>query len=164
MKHKVNLIYILLLVLVCLASVLILYHTNNSAENNNTTKTTINSFIIHGVLTEFNSKGFIKTQITAEKAIHFQPQDTTELLKPTIITYTTNRIPIHIHADHGFSNKTNDKIILKGHVIVHQLSSKSSPDTVLKTTELTLYPKRSVASTEKAVTLYRPGTVIHSTG
>ncbi|OGT43875.1 MAG: LPS export ABC transporter periplasmic protein LptC [Gammaproteobacteria bacterium RIFCSPHIGHO2_12_FULL_40_19] len=162
MKYKLTL-YIILFLCIAVASVLILRHKTTEAPPT-AQKNTIDSFITQGTFTEYNEQGLIKTKMTAAHVTHFKESGITHFTKPYIITYTENRTPWHIHADRADSNKTGTKIILQGHVTVHQLPTKQNAETTITTTELTVFPKESRAVTDKAITVSRPGTVIHGTG
>lgn len=163
MKHSLSVIYVVLFALLGLSSMYILHHDRTHKHPIFTT--TINSFIIHAKFTEYNTLGQVKTIITADRVTHFQQSGISIFEKPYIISYTEkNRTPWHIHANRAISNKSGDKIILRGHVIVHQLPTSLHAEATIKTTELTIFPKASRAVTNKAVTIIRPGTIINGTG
>lgn len=151
---KLTLLYIFLSICICTASVFILQHANQPVKI--AEKTTIDSYVIGAIYTEYNSKGQIKTKMTAEKITHYQPQGTSVIEKPFIITYAADRTPWHIHADKAESDATGKKIILQGHVTIHEFPTKAHSETTIKTTELTLFPKKSLAETNKPVTLSQP--------
>lgn len=163
MKHKSIIIYLILFVLLGIASLFILHHTKKTEEKL-PQKTSIDTFVHDATFTEYNEQGLIKTKIRAEKLIRYQPQGTTVFKKPFIITYTQSRRPWHIYADEGISDRTGQKIILKGHVIAHELPTAQLGGATIKTSEVTLYPKESRAETNQSVILIRPGMVIHGTG
>lgn len=162
MKYKLS-FYIILFLGIAIASILILQHTNTKTPPS-TQKNTIDNFIVNGSFTEYNEQGLIKTKMNALNITHFKESGVAEFDKPFIVTYTDDRTPWHIHADHAVSNKAGTKIILQGHVTVHQLPTKQHEETTITTTELTVFPKESRAVTDKAITLARPGTLIHGIG
>src|SRR3990167_10058090 len=162
MKYKLT-FYIILFLCISVASVLILRHTKTQAPLTSQ-KNTVDSFILQGAFTEYNEQGLIKTKMNAITITHFQKSGATQFEKPYIVTYTENRTPWHIRADQGVSDKTGSKIILTGHVNVHELQTAQHAETTITTTELTIFPKESRAVTDKMITLSRPGTVIHGTG
>ncbi len=164
MKSKLAVSYGVIIAAICIASVFILHHTKRQHAQNTIQKDTISSFIHNAAITEYNANGQIKTKITAETVTQYQETGSTLFKKPIIITYTADHTAIHIHADQATTNKSNDKIILQGHVIVHKLQTAKHAESTLKTTELTVYPKESRAETDKSVTLSRPGTVIDGKG
>lgn len=163
MKHKLTIIYLILFILIGVVSVFILHHAATTTKTVSQ-KTIINTFVHEATFTEYNKKGLVKTKIRAQKMTHYQPQGTTVFEKPFIITYSDNRTPWHIRADQAISDRTGQKIILIGNVTAHELPTAQQTGTMIKTTEITLFPKESRAETDKPVVLTRPGTIIDGTG
>src|SRR3990167_10393780 len=120
MKYKLTL-YVIIFLCVAAASVLILQHTNTEAPPPMSQENTIAGFVVNGSFTEYNEQGLVKIKMNASSITHFRESGITHFVKPYIVTYTENRTPWHIHADRADSNKTGTKIILQGHVTVHQL-------------------------------------------
>lgn len=163
MKNKLTIIYLILFLLLGVASIFILHHAVK--HNHKPKKPTINSFIIHAKFIEYNQYGQVKIIITSIKVTHMQTLGITYFEKPRIIGYTEkNRTPWHIHADLAISNQSGSKIILRGHVIAHQLPTSLHAESTITTSELTVFPKEARAITEKKVTIVRPGTIITGTG
>lgn len=165
MKYRLS-IYIMIFALICVASEMILKHTAQPVvtTTHSPEKNTVDSFLIHPIVTQYDKDGFIKMKMTADKLTHYKMSGETVLEKPFIITYSEKNTPWHIHADRAISNKAGDRIVLKGHVNVHELQTAQHPETTITTTELTVFPKESRAVTDKFVTLSRPGTLIHGVG
>ncbi|EKD77894.1 MAG: hypothetical protein ACD_42C00134G0003 [uncultured bacterium] len=131
----------------------------------NNQQKTINNFVINAKYSEYNKQGEIKTIVTADKITQFQPDNNSVFTQPRIITYTDqDRTPWHIQADEGSSDQTAKKIILRGHVIAVKLKTKKTPSITIKTTKLTIFPKKSLAITNQPVVLSRPDTIIHGIG
>ncbi|PIZ03908.1 MAG: LPS export ABC transporter periplasmic protein LptC [Gammaproteobacteria bacterium CG_4_10_14_0_8_um_filter_38_16] len=165
MKYKLPIIYSLIFVCICLASIFILLHANQLESQTITGKTQIDNFIIQANSTEYNQQGQVKVKMTSEKIRHFLPQKTSIFTKPRIIAYTENRTPWHIQADQAIVNSTGEKIILQGHVVIRELPAKQPAEiTTIKSNEITLFPKESRATTKQPVTLSRPGVTIHGVG
>jgi lipopolysaccharide export system protein LptC len=163
MKHKSIIIYIILFILLGVASAFILHHTKK-IETTLPQKRTVDTFVHNATFTEYNQQGLIKTKIHAAKIFHYQPQGTTFFEKPFIITYTENRRPWHIRANQGTSDRTGQKIILSGNVIARELPMAEHAGTIIKTAEITIYPKKFLAETNESVMLIRPGMTLHGTG
>lgn len=160
--NKLTLLYILLSVCICTASFFILRHTAQPIKA--AQKTIIGSYLLGATYTEYNAQGLIKTKMRAEKITRFYPEGNSIFQKPLIITYAADRTPWHIRADSGESDRTGEKIILQGHVMIHELPSSAHSAITITTTALTLFPKESRAETDEAVTLSRPGTTINGKG
>lgn len=163
MKYKLTL-YLVIFLCVAVGSVLILRHSNMEAPPPMAQQNTIAGFVVNGSFTEYNEQGLVKIKMNASSITHFKESGITHFIKPYIVTYTEDRTPWHIHADHAVSNKTNTEIILQKHVTIHELQTARHAETTITTTELTIFPKKSRAITDKGVTLSRPGMVIHGTG
>lgn len=154
--------YTLLIILLCAISIFILHHGNIISRLKK--KDSMDSFVLNPSYTQYNDAGEIKTKAIAKKFMHFSPSGTSHFTKPFIITYTDDRTPWHIRADHGIANKTGDKIILSGHVFIRQLPTKTQAECKIISTELTIFPNKYIMTTDKAVTLSHPGVIIHGTG
>src|SRR3990167_4366020 len=148
MKHKLIIIYLILFILIGVASIFILHHAATIAKTL-PQKTIISTFVQNATFTEYNEKGDVKTKIRAQKITHYQPQGTTIFEKPFIITYSENRTPWHIRADQAISDRTGQKIILTGNVTAHELPTAQQTETTIKTTEITVFQKESRAETNK---------------
>jgi lipopolysaccharide export system protein LptC len=159
---KLTLLYIFLSICICTASFFILRNTTQPVKI--TPKTVIASYAIDATYTEYNAQGLIKTSVDAKKITRYLPQGNSIFEKPFIVTYAADRTPWHIHADSGESDRTGEKIILQGHVIIHELPTSTHPETMIQTAEITLFPKLSRAETNAAVILSRPGMTIYGKG
>ncbi len=114
--------------------------------------------------TEYNRQGQIKAMMSAKTIKQYQPSGTIVFEKPFILAYGNNRAPIHVRADKATANKSINKIIMSGSVVIHQLKTKKDPETTIQTSQLIVFPKKSQAITNKPVVITRPGIIIHSIG
>lgn len=163
LNKKILYTYIFLFILIALASVLILHHTTIQRMQTSP-DTAIDGFSDNATLTEYNHHGEIKTMVSAKNAIHLEKSGNTQFKKPFIITYSTDRTPWHIHADQGISDKNGHLLVLQNNVVIHALSAHHHPETRITTSTLSILPKESRAFTHQAVTVSRPGIVIHGVG
>ncbi|HLD84247.1 MAG TPA: LPS export ABC transporter periplasmic protein LptC [Coxiellaceae bacterium] len=162
MKQSLRL-YLFVFIAVGFSSIFILHHSGSQEQS--TEDSLINSYILNAQFTEYNPDGSLKIKMTSDKITHWENTGETLFTKPYLITFTeVNHDPWHIHADEGVSNKAGDQLVLKNNVVIHELKTKQQPEVTITTTELTLFPKTSRATTDKAVTLTRPGSVIHGVG
>src|SRR3989338_1784640 len=156
---KQRLFYIGLFTIVCLISLWILHSARTMYFNEG--RGVIASYLSHAVLTEFNAQGQIKTRITADRVTHFDENNQTTFQNPAILIYSEDRsAPWKIQADAGESDKSGDTLRLFGHVVAQQLSNDKHPETTIKTTTLTLYPKKSFITSTATATIIRPDTTI----
>lgn len=124
----------------------------------------VNAFMINPTYRDFNKNGTLHSQLSANLMEHYVRHDISVFTKPVILIYTDERIPWHITAEHGKSQNGTKEVLLYNNVILHQPQQPSHPETTINTSELTVYPPRSFAETNKKVKITRPGTVIHGKG
>src|SRR3989338_8905012 len=160
MRLRMSNFYLILFSLIVFASILILHRAANTLHLGN--QSSINSFVSDANFIEYNHTGQIKTKITAKDIT--QRQDYILFKNPYIETYTDNRAPWQIRADQAISDQQGKKVVLQGHVIIHELKQTDTPATTIKTSELTLFPRKSFATTDKSVAIYRPGVILHGIG
>ncbi len=163
MKHKSIIVYLILFLLIGIASIFILHHEKKITINT-LSQNTIDTFIHKATFTEYDKQGLVKTKVYSNKVVHYQVKNSIVFEKPFITSYAENRTPWHIRADQATSDNTGDKIILNGHVVAHELSARGQAGTVVKTSALTVFPKLSQLETDQPVTLTRPGIMIYGVG
>lgn len=145
------------------SSAYILHHKKTSPVTFSK-KEIMDSESYQATFTQYNQQGQVKVMMSAQTIKQYQPSGTIVFEKPFILAYGENRTPIHIRANKAIANKSANKIIMSGSVTIHQLKTKSDPETTIQTSELIVFPKKSQAITNKPVVITRPGMVIHSAG
>lgn len=163
-KNKTRILYLSLLALICVISIAILHHAGQQEKLASQKSENVDSFVIQGINTEYDQNGKLKTKIISEMITHLHREKTSFLKNPRIILYTENNTPWHIRADQAMTNKKGDQVVLQDHVIIHQLATAQEPETTITTTQLIIFPKKSMATTSQAVTLSRPGVTINGVG
>jgi lipopolysaccharide export system protein LptC len=124
----------------------------------------MNSFMMQPEYQQFNNKGQLHSRLEADQMKHLRPHNISLFTKPRILIYTDDRIPWHITSHYGKSLNGNKTIYLYDHVILHQPPQPHHPETTITTSFLTIYPKRALATTDRKVTITRPGSIIHGKG
>ncbi len=115
--------------------------------------------------TTYDKQGQINAILTTPSIVHFNKGDYANLTKPFFTLLDKNKVPWQISAAYGkFYQGKKERFFLWDKVIVKQLPGVHSSQTKLTTSELTYYPKTSVAHTDKAVTITQPGSIMHSVG
>jgi len=116
-------------------------------------------------ISKYNALGAIKGIMTSTKLTHDQKQNIIYMQKPFFILYDKNRTPWHISSLHGKNYQDEkSKTDLWGNVRVKEMPGKDSHHTDMSTTQLTYYPQRNFAHTDKPVTIKEPGSIMHSIG
>lgn len=164
MKYRLLLIYLLLFLFIAIASLLILRHTTQTPQH--PLHSTLDSYVQEASMIEYNQKGRLQSNISAEKIEHFESKthEFTLFIKPHMIRYDNNQTPWHIHADKATRDQTGAMITLEGNVVIYKLATAAHPATTIKTSQLIYYPNTARAVTKKAVTMIRPEMTIHGTG
>lgn len=112
----------------------------------------------------FNPQGLLSGQITSPKAVHYPKENVTVFTKPKVLLKTSNDKPWYVTANNGRSRDGDREVFLWGNVLVHQPATKTTINTVIKTTQLTIHPNQETASTTQPVTIIRPGSHTHAIG
>ncbi len=162
MKQKMYRLFLFVFVLLTIFSIFILHHSHNGART--TKNKIISSFADHATYEVFNREGSMKSTTTASQITHFKNSEDTFFTKPQMTTFTINRTPWHISAYHAKSNESNERIFLWGHVNIQQLSQQNHTKTTIETSELTIFPKQSRATTSKPITIYRHDSIVQGKG
>ncbi|MCB1826909.1 MAG: LPS export ABC transporter periplasmic protein LptC, partial [Coxiellaceae bacterium] len=124
----------------------------------------VNAFMVQAKYVDYDKDGALHSQLEANQMKHYVKQDTSLFTKPKILIYTEDRTPWYITSDYGKSQNGTKKVLLYSNVTLYQPPKPNHPETTITTSELTVYPKRSFAETDKKVKIKRPGTVIHGKG
>lgn len=154
-------IYIFAAILLGIMSIVILNHRTLTQYNN---RDSIDSYGTNVTLREYDENGRLKSILYAVSIKHYEKSGKTVAEKPDLTTHEDNNIVWHITANEGTLNKTGDQLILSGNVILHQLPTKESPETLVKTILLIINPKTSIATTQAFVTLKRGDDTVSGTG
>ncbi|MDP1574105.1 MAG: LPS export ABC transporter periplasmic protein LptC [Coxiellaceae bacterium] len=163
MKHLSIITYILAFALFFAAGFFLLHsHSLHLLTDN---KNSFDHYATDLEVTDYDEAGHVKSILKAELATHYTNSGETIFKNPHLHTIgTENNLPWHIRSDKAVLNKAQDQAVLTGHVIVHQLSVPGHPDLLIKTSKLIAFLKTSKASTDKPVTIIRPGTILHGVG
>lgn len=136
-------------------------------NKNKTPETSIsraNSYMINSQTRKFNDQGLQAFSLTTIRGQFFKHQDKFVMDKPKIKANSGNpgKAPWHLTANTGTVFERGKRIVMQGDVNAWQ----PAPDgnTQIKTTQLTFYPDRDVAETDRKVYLSSPGTRINGVG
>lgn len=124
----------------------------------------VNAFMTQPIYQDYDENGLLHSQLKADLMKHYIRHDSAIFIKPQILIYTDDHIPWHITADYGKSQDGKKTVFLYNHVILHQPSEPDHPEITIYTSELTVYPERSFAETNRKVMIKRPDTTIHGKG
>lgn len=111
-----------------------------------------------------NKMGTPTMRIESPKVIHYQQNDSTELLTPHVIIYRDSPEPWHITANHAKTKDGANEITFWENVIIHHLADSDNPVTTMSTSTLTIFPNQKIAKTADAVIVNQPSTTVHGVG
>lgn len=161
-SNKVFWVIIAGFLLAILLSWLSIHHIVKQQPDQQASKATEPSSIINNAnYVHTNDQGKVTETLIAPKIIHFDKNDSSTLIEPTVTLYG-NKAPWVITAKTGYSYHGSEKIILKDDVKIRQHNKDG--DTILTTTEATIWPKKKFASTEALVTIIQPGSSVQGKG
>ena len=130
----------------------------------NTLTTTADAMISNLNVQQFNSDGLLVHTLETPLVKHI-PKDNTHWFKSPIIKVAQENGPaweiqaLQAHALHG-----GETITFSNDVIAYQAAGPKTPESIIKTDEITYFPQKKEVLTEKIITLQQPGTFVESKG
>lgn len=124
----------------------------------------VDHFLNDATIINFNLQGIPRSQITGSRLLHYPGEEDAELLDPHIILHREEGSPVLITADKGWVNKDGSRVFFKGHTIVERKKSHSNSFSRLDTPELTIWPNKEFAETDKHVKITTDTIVATGTG
>lgn len=99
----------------------------------------------------FNTAGTISTHVSAPQMTYTNYTKQASFTKPYITVYQDHAAPWVITANSGTADQTSGLYRLIGHVLLIQGPSKKSKSILISTSELTIYPDKHIAETDKSI-------------
>ncbi|MBI2785924.1 MAG: LPS export ABC transporter periplasmic protein LptC [Legionella longbeachae] len=124
----------------------------------------IDTTISHVTVRQFNQDGELVNFLTTPLMQHLQKDDIYLFQKPNIKVHQDKQPPWNISSKTAKSFEGGKRITFIGNVKVHQEKGKNTQESILKTEEITYFPKEKKASSHLLVTYEQPGNIIQSTG
>jgi len=120
-------------------------------------------------LKDFNSRsmtltGDLKQRIRSEYMQHFVDDDSTELTKPKITMYSTDKPDLNIESDTGYISADGELILLNGAVNIKRSALKNIAPLEIDTHNLRVQIPNDFAETDEFVTIKSAGNTIQGTG
>ena len=111
-----------------------------------------------------NKQGSASLKIQAPKMEHYAEDDTTHIDYPRVTVYRQSPEPWYINSDHAEASNGLEEIVFSDNVVIHHPTDNGNPETTMNTASLTVFPDKKQASTDNAVVIIQPDTVIHAVG
>jgi len=132
----------------------------------NTTKQHINkpknpdAIAVNVTYTKMDKNGQIHSVINTPKLIHYPYLDSSTFQNPDIIMINPHQQPWHITADHGNSRYGTKIIRLFGNVKLQQKAGPNNKKLTIMTDTATMYLHNKYITTDRPVTILRPGNIL----
>jgi LPS export ABC transporter protein LptC len=153
--------------LTAIATLMVIVSLFFAEQNINSTTsaphTGYDAFVEHLHQTQFDKTGARNSVFSAPSIKHYAKDAHSLVLNPHIVMHNKKGI-WNVTADTATTSPDNSKIYLKGHVVITQPATSTSPKTIIKTNYATVYPKRSYATTKAYVTINRATTMLAGQG
>lgn len=112
----------------------------------------------------FGEAGVPKSKIIGDHIYHYPGKEDSEITTPKITLFRDIGPPVYVTADHGWVNKEGTRLILKGHTLIKREKSETNQFSQLESPELTIWPNRDYAETDKAVKITTDTTIATGIG
>ncbi|MCK5662466.1 MAG: LPS export ABC transporter periplasmic protein LptC [Thiotrichaceae bacterium] len=112
----------------------------------------------------FGEAGVPKSKIIGDHIYHYPDKEDSEITTPKITLFRDIGPPVYVTADHGWVNKEGTRLILKGHTLIKREKSETNQFSQLESPELTIWPNRDYAETDKAVKITTDTTIATGIG
>ncbi|WP_028388477.1 LPS export ABC transporter periplasmic protein LptC [Legionella fairfieldensis] len=112
----------------------------------------------------FDLAGKVVNYLQSPEMQHIPHNNTHFFKSPQIAVSQGDQPAWEISAAQAQALNGGEEIIFIHDVIIHQSRSNHTQESTLKTEKLSYFPKDKLASTQSAVQLEQPGTIVHSQG
>ena len=111
----------------------------------------------------FDLEGGLQYVLTAKKMLHYADDESTDVLDPALNYYGGSR-PARVTARHASVSKDGKELILSDDVRMVRAASHDTPELVLTTSQMYLYPDDNIARSTVPVTISEGTSVIRGEG
>ncbi len=127
-------------------------------------KSVADTFFNDTTIIDFGDNGLPESKIIGKQLFHYPGKEDSEIIMPVITLFRAVGAPVLVNADRGWINKDGSRILLKGHTIIERHKTRFNKYSRLETPELTIWPDRDYAETDKAVKISSEATVATGIG
>lgn len=119
-------------------------------------------FIVeHFTVRRFGPEGSLQHTVQAPRMVHYPDDESTTVTNPQVAFHRTP--PSHLSADSAWLSKDAKEVRLEGNVRVVR-AGDGTPDTVVTTTQLNVFPDEETARSDAAVTITHGLSIVNGTG
>ena len=164
-KRKSLLLTFTLILVICCSFYIINHSKKTHAQQpSSSSAETFAAFMTDVAYSEYNNKGQLQARIFSSNMKYYEQTQSIHFDKPKILVYTKKRKPWGITAEFGESLNDNQQIHLWKNVTLHQSKHKGNAETTINTSELTIYPQKSYAESQREVTIHHLNAVAQGKG
>ncbi len=125
---------------------------------------TVDTTVTELTLKQYNKDGILTNQLLSPLMEHIPKGNVHWFHQPHIVIVQDNDPAWDIRSLKAKSMDGGKSIVFIKQVVVHQNPGEKTPESTLKTEEITYYPEEKKATTQMFVTFEQPGNIIQSTG
>jgi lipopolysaccharide export system protein LptC len=155
-----------LLILTLLAGLTFwLEHTSRVVEEHNDGRYrhdpdyTVDNF----TLRRLDAQGKLEYSLVADAMLHYPDDDSTEVIAPRL-THVGRPQPMHLSAKRAHVSKDGNEVVLYEDVRAVREATAKDPEVVVTTSQLSVYPDRDFAVTDKPVRIVQGQSVMNGVG
>jgi len=119
----------------------------------------VNNFTVR----RYNLAGGLEQVLTAKEMLHYLDDDSTEVSAPTLTYYGADR-QTQVTARQALLTNKGKEVLLTGDVRLVRAATADSPELVVTTTEMKVYPDEKIARSSAPVTIVQGQSIITGGG
>ncbi len=100
---------------------------------------------------QLGDTGLIRYTLRAKKMVHYPDDDTSHFDDVTFTSLEPDAPTLMVRSDHAVRSEKKDEVVFTGNVVVTRDPTQNQPLTVIKTSVLTVYPRRGIGKTDQPV-------------
>ncbi len=102
---------------------------------------------------QLGDTGLIRYTLRAKKMVHYPDDDTSHFDEVTFTSLEPDAPTLMVRSDHAVRSEKKDEVIFTGNVVVTRNATQDQPLTVIRTSVLTVYPRRGIGKTDQPVSV-----------
>ncbi len=122
------------------------------------------SFFNAATIINFGENGLPKSRVIGKQLFHYPDHEDSEIIAPVITFFRATGSPVLITADRGWINEAGTRVFLKGHTVIERAKTAQNAYSKLETPELTIWPDKEYAETDKKVKISSESTIATGVG
>lgn len=155
---------IILLLLLAFISTFFMIHSRHWRTPSINSQQIPDALLFNAQVYQYNKTGKLHSYLESPHVTHFALQNSAIYITPRITIYSAPQTIWLITSDKGDSVNGSQQINLNGNVVIYQPANNKTPSTQINTDHLTIFPERSWAQTDAAISISQPNSTITAVG